>query len=98
MALGTGIALLPERSFAFAMEKLPAGAAATTTIALLLMLLASGASPVYARRVLSGAEAHAFRCTDGFGMQRTDRASVGLSRATMASAAGPRRRFDYTFS
>ena len=35
MALGTGIALLPERAFAFALAKLPAEAAATT-VALLL--------------------------------------------------------------
>ena len=36
MALGTGIALLPERAFAFAAAKLPAGAA---TIPLILLLL-----------------------------------------------------------
>ena len=40
MAIGTGIALLPERTYAFALAKLPeaAGAAATTGAALLLML------------------------------------------------------------
>jgi cytochrome c-type biogenesis protein CcmF len=43
MALGTGIALLPERSFAFAIAKMPAGAA-TTTIVLLLMLLVGGSA------------------------------------------------------
>jgi cytochrome c-type biogenesis protein CcmF len=42
MALGTGIALLPERSFAFALAKMPAEAAATT-VALLCVLLLSGA-------------------------------------------------------
>jgi cytochrome c-type biogenesis protein CcmF len=42
MALGTGIALLPERSFAFAMAKLPAEAAATTVAVLLLVLLSGG--------------------------------------------------------
>ena len=39
MALGTGIALLPERAFAFALAKLPAEAAATTVALLLLVLL-----------------------------------------------------------
>ena len=39
MALGTGIALLPERSFAFAIAKLPAEAAATTVAMLLLVVL-----------------------------------------------------------
>ena len=36
MALGTGIALLPERAFSFALAKLPAEAAATTVALLLL--------------------------------------------------------------
>ncbi len=46
MALGTGIALLPERSYAFALAKLPEAAAspAATTVALLLALLLSSAS------------------------------------------------------
>jgi cytochrome c-type biogenesis protein CcmF len=43
MAFGTGIALLPERAFSFAVAKLPAEAAATTTALLLMLLLASGA-------------------------------------------------------
>jgi cytochrome c-type biogenesis protein CcmF len=40
MAIGTGIALLPERTYAFALAKLPeaAGAATTSAAALLLML------------------------------------------------------------
>jgi cytochrome c-type biogenesis protein CcmF len=38
MALGTGLALLPESAFAFAGAKIPAGAA-TTSLLLLLMLL-----------------------------------------------------------
>jgi cytochrome c-type biogenesis protein CcmF len=42
MALGTGIALLPERSFAFAVAKMPAEAAATTVALLLLVLLSGG--------------------------------------------------------
>ncbi|HXI28280.1 MAG TPA: cytochrome c-type biogenesis CcmF C-terminal domain-containing protein [Vicinamibacterales bacterium] len=56
MAIGTGIALLPERSLAFAMSKLPADAAATTTIALLLLLIVSGAKPVYAQQGMGGTE------------------------------------------
>jgi cytochrome c-type biogenesis protein CcmF len=45
MALGTGLALLPESAFAFAGAKIPAGAA-TTSLLLLLMLLP--AAPVRA--------------------------------------------------
>jgi cytochrome c-type biogenesis protein CcmF len=57
MALGTGIALLPERTLAFAMSKLPAEtAAATTTVALLLMLLVAGAAPVFAQPGMGGSE------------------------------------------
>jgi cytochrome c-type biogenesis protein CcmF len=55
MALGTGIALLPERSFAFAIAKMPAEAAATT-VALLLLLLVAGARPVSAQQGMGGAE------------------------------------------
>jgi cytochrome c-type biogenesis protein CcmF len=41
MAIGTGIAVLPETAFSFALSRLPAtsGAAATTALMLLLMLL-----------------------------------------------------------
>ncbi len=42
MALGTGIALLPERSFAFALAKLPAQAA-TTALLVMMMVLLGGA-------------------------------------------------------
>src|SRR3954466_5409768 len=42
MALGTGIALLPERSFAFALAKMPAEAAATTVALLVVFALAGG--------------------------------------------------------
>jgi cytochrome c-type biogenesis protein CcmF len=38
LALGTGIALLPERAYSFAVAKLPLGAAATTALTLLLAL------------------------------------------------------------
>lgn len=40
MALGTGIALLPDTAFAFATAKLPAAAAARTTAMLLMLLFA----------------------------------------------------------
>ena len=43
LAFGTGIALLPERAFSFALAKLPAEAA-TSTAAFLLMLLLGGAT------------------------------------------------------
>ena len=41
MAIGTGIALLPERTFEFAMAKMPSAEAAATTVALLLVLFLS---------------------------------------------------------
>jgi cytochrome c-type biogenesis protein CcmF len=42
LAVGTGIALLPERAFAFAAAKLPAGAVTTGLTLLLLLLPAAG--------------------------------------------------------
>jgi cytochrome c-type biogenesis protein CcmF len=53
LAIGTGIALLPERSFAFALAKMPADAV-TTTVALLLMLLVAGARPASAQQGMGG--------------------------------------------
>jgi cytochrome c-type biogenesis protein CcmF len=53
MAMGTGIVLLPERTFAFAMAKFPAPEVATTAGMLLLML--SVAAPARAQHVESGA-------------------------------------------
>ncbi len=41
MALGTGLALLPESAFAFAAAKMPAGAATTSLLLLFLLLPAS---------------------------------------------------------
>src|SRR5207244_280363 len=41
MAIGTGLALLPERTFAFAAARLPAGAVTTTMLILLLCLPAT---------------------------------------------------------
>jgi cytochrome c-type biogenesis protein CcmF len=46
--IGTGIALLPERVFAFAAAKLPSDAAATT--AALLLMVAFGAAPLAAQQ------------------------------------------------
>src|ERR1041385_8261081 len=40
LAFGTGIALLPERAYSFALAKLPAEAVATTVAVLLVLLLA----------------------------------------------------------
>ena len=51
MALGTGIVLLPERTFAFAMAKFPAEVATTAGM---LLLMASLAAPVLAQT--SGSE------------------------------------------
>jgi cytochrome c-type biogenesis protein CcmF len=48
MALGTGLALLPERTFAFAMAKFPAEAVTSAGMILLMLTLAS---PVFAQHV-----------------------------------------------
>jgi cytochrome c-type biogenesis protein CcmF len=52
MAIGTGLCLLPERTFAFAMSKFPAEAAGTAgaTTAMILLLLFSLARPVLAQQ------------------------------------------------
>jgi cytochrome c-type biogenesis protein CcmH/NrfF len=52
LALGTGIALLPERTFSFALEKLPSKAAASTTALFLVMVLGATA-PVRAQHIES---------------------------------------------
>jgi cytochrome c-type biogenesis protein CcmF len=50
MALGTGIVLLPERTFAFAMAKFPSDAAeAATTAGMALLMVASLAAPALAQ-------------------------------------------------
>ena len=50
LALGTGIALLPERAYSFALAKLPAEAAATgATVALIVAVLLGGASTLSAQ-------------------------------------------------
>ena len=55
MALGTGIVLLPERTFAFAMAKFPAPEAATTAGMILLML--AFATPALAQHNTANASA-----------------------------------------
>jgi cytochrome c-type biogenesis protein CcmF len=42
LAVGTGIALLPERTFAFAIAKMPAEAMTTTAVLLLVLLVSGG--------------------------------------------------------
>ncbi len=53
MALGTGLALLPESSFAFVTARVPAGAA-TTTLLLLSLLLGGAARPARAQVAVPG--------------------------------------------
>jgi len=53
LALGTGIALLPERVYAFAISRMPIEAAATTT-ALTLLLTILLATPAFAQPGMSG--------------------------------------------
>ena len=54
IALGTGIALLPERAYSFAVARLPAEAATTTTAMLLLLIVGGLATPVRAQHSESG--------------------------------------------
>jgi cytochrome c-type biogenesis protein CcmF len=49
MAIGTGIALLPERAYSFALARAPEGAAATTTVVLLIAMLLGLPLSVYAQ-------------------------------------------------
>ena len=52
LAFGTGIALLPESTFSFAVAKVASPEAATTTVALILALMLFGAPrPAYAQHV-----------------------------------------------
>jgi cytochrome c-type biogenesis protein CcmF len=55
MALGTGISLLPERAFSFAIAKLPIEAAASTTaLTLLLAVLLFSGTPLLAQKGMGG--------------------------------------------
>jgi cytochrome c-type biogenesis protein CcmF len=49
LAFGTIIALLPERTFAFALNKVPAGAATTTSVLLIVGMLLVPAAPARAQ-------------------------------------------------
>jgi len=51
MVLGTFIALLPERTFAFAASKVPQGAVTGTTAMVLLLVLTAGVGHVHAQHV-----------------------------------------------
>jgi len=55
MAIGTGLALLPERTFAFAMAKFPEAAATTAVLLLLLFSLAAPAAAQQQHQVIPGA-------------------------------------------
>src|SRR5262245_2566301 len=54
IALGTGIALLPERAYSFAVARLPVEAAATSTVALMLAFVLLSGRPAFAQH-MSGA-------------------------------------------
>jgi len=55
MALGTGIALLPERAYSFAVARLPVEAAATTTaLSILLAMVVFGGSTLSAQKGMGG--------------------------------------------
>jgi cytochrome c-type biogenesis protein CcmF len=56
MALGTGIALLPERSFAFAMARLPAEAATSTVATLIIAMMVFGGGTLRAQSGMGGTE------------------------------------------
>src|SRR5262245_21244581 len=49
IAIGTGIALLPERAYSFAVAKLPVEAAATSSVALVLGFVLIGGVPAFAQ-------------------------------------------------
>jgi cytochrome c-type biogenesis protein CcmF len=49
MAIGTGIALLPERTYAFALAKMPEAATATSTAVSLLLVLWLSSTPLLAQ-------------------------------------------------
>ena len=89
MAMGTGLCLLPERTFAFAVAKFPAeasGAAGATTM-MVLLLLFSLARPVMAQHVPSADTViSAPRERAGAGASRADGLHVRHVRARAADA------------
>ena len=54
LAFGTGIALLPERTYSFALAKMPGRRAVTTAIGLLLMLLLGAGATLSAQQHSTG--------------------------------------------
>ena len=82
MALGTGIVLLPERTFAFAMAKFPAPEVATTAGMFLLMIVSRRAGA--ARSTPRTAARCRSRCT------RRSSASCSATSSACAAPAGER--------
>ena len=78
LAIGTGIALLPEAQMSFALAKMPAEAV-TASIVLLSILLSSGAA--FAQHVETGQDPR---------LQLTSKESREVARSSPAGAAGAR--------
>jgi len=55
IALGTGIALLPERAYSFAVARLPVEAAAASTVGLVFVMLLLGGSTAFAQHMTGAA-------------------------------------------
>jgi cytochrome c-type biogenesis protein CcmF len=51
IALGTGIALLPERAYSFAVARMPVEAAATSTVALMVAFILLGGTTTFAQHM-----------------------------------------------
>jgi cytochrome c-type biogenesis protein CcmF len=100
MALGTGLSLLPERTFAFAMAKFPAEVATTAGMLLLILSLASSASaqehstsaqnvPVVPRSALERELQAAIICMCGTcGRQSLSECTCGTAASMRAEIAG----------
>ncbi|OFV92956.1 MAG: hypothetical protein A3H95_12745 [Acidobacteria bacterium RIFCSPLOWO2_02_FULL_64_15] len=56
LALGTGIALLPERAYSFAVAKMPAGASAATTLGLVVAVLLNAGAVLSAQHATGAAD------------------------------------------
>jgi cytochrome c-type biogenesis protein CcmH/NrfF len=100
MAFGTGIALLPERAYAFAVARLPAEAASTTALTVLLLLLAAGTAraqhvetgqsvPIIARTPLEREMQHSIICMcRGCGRQLLSECQCGMAADMRRELAG----------
>jgi len=69
LALGTGIALLPERTYSFALAKLPAEAVATTSVLLFIAMVAGGEAALSAQMTGSAAAQTSFYARTPFEKQ-----------------------------